>query len=63
MVNEMSIGLFITAIISIFAVVGAGDYQEATQQETAYCDMVKLHKETNGESGWPDYQGNYAQRC
>lgn len=63
MVSEMSIGLAITAIISIFAVVGAGDYQEATEQQTVYCKMVKLHKDTNGESGWPDYQGSYAKRC
>ena len=63
MMSEMSIALIITAIISLFAVVGAGDYQDAVQQEAAYCEMVKLHKKTNGESGWPDYKGSYAERC
>jgi hypothetical protein len=63
MINEMSIGLAITAIISIFALAGAGDYQDAVDEEAIYCKMVNLHKISNGKNGWPDYQKNYAKRC
>ena len=63
MMSEMSIGLAITAIISIFAVAGDWDYQDALDEQAHYCKMVNLHKITYGESGWPDYQRNYEERC
>lgn len=28
-----------------------------------YCAMVQIYKETNGERGWPDYNGDAAEVC
>lgn len=43
--------------------VGKMDFEDALRQQTTYCQMVSKYKETNGEFGWPDYQGTYDQRC
>jgi hypothetical protein len=28
-----------------------------------YCEMVKLHKQSKAELGWPDYRGIYLESC
>ena len=28
-----------------------------------YCEMVKIHIDSNGENGWPDYNNNYKELC
>lgn len=28
-----------------------------------YCKMVRIHQDTNGRHGWPDYQGAYESQC
>lgn len=50
----------ILALILIFVMMGlAGhmDYEEAGRQQDQYCEMVKLYKQSNGEKGWPAYNG------
>lgn len=38
-------------------------YDDITSQERLYCDMVKIFNESNGQYGWPDYQGNAQKLC
>ena len=44
-------------IVMLAGYVGYDDYQEAVRQENQYCEMVKLWKQTNGQAGWPAYNG------
>jgi hypothetical protein len=49
-------------LIAIFTVaalgfIGSVDAEDAQFQEEQYCAMVKLWKETRGQSGWPAYDG------
>jgi hypothetical protein len=37
--------------------VGNGDVEEAERQLETYCEMVQIWHDTNGESGWPPYEG------
>lgn len=32
-------------------------------QMTRYCNMVQLYQETDGQNGWPDYNGNAKEVC
>ena len=46
----------------LFGLVGTMDVQEEERQHTEYCEMVKLWKQTNGQRGWPAYNGEGACR-
>jgi len=37
--------------------VGNSDVEEAERQLETYCEMVQIWHDTNGESGWPPYEG------
>ena len=50
--------LAIAGLLLVFGLVGRADYQEAIAQEERYCDMIAIYDETNGESGWPAYDGD-----
>lgn len=50
------IGLLAVLVVAM-CLVGADDYEEAKRQEQHYCDMVQLWKQTNGEQGWPAFNG------
>ena len=50
------IGLLVVLVIAM-GLVGTDDYEEAKRQEQLYCDMVQLWKQTNGEHGWPAFNG------
>lgn len=41
----------------LFGLVGAMDFQEEERQHAEYCEMVNLWKQTNGQQGWPAYNG------
>ncbi len=41
----------------LFGLVGTMDFQEEERQHAEYCEMVKLWKQTNGQAGWPAYNG------
>jgi hypothetical protein len=46
--------LLATLAIGIFILTGGDDPQAEVD---IYCEMVDLYKQTNGEAGWPAYQG------
>jgi hypothetical protein len=48
-VMGMSVGIVLLALI--FS--EPDDYQARI-----YCDMRQIHKDTNGEFGWPDYRSD-----
>ena len=51
-----AIGVFLILIVA-FGIVGQSDFEEEQRQADQYCEMVKLWKQTNGQSGWPAYNG------
>ncbi len=56
MTRLQSIALAVAMAI-IFGVVGSMDAEDAELQAKHYCDMVQLYKQTNGQQGWPAYDG------
>lgn len=40
-----------------------GRPDDLDMQQATYCQMVKTFKATNGQYGWPDYNGNAAEVC
>jgi hypothetical protein len=49
--------LAIIGLIVAMGIVGQSDLEEAERQQAEYCEMVKLFKQTKGQSGWPAYNG------
>ena len=52
--------LTVIGIIIAMGIVGHMDFQEEERQHAEYCEMVKLWKQTNGQAGWPAYNGEGA---
>lgn len=50
--------LAVIGLIVAMGIVGQSDFEEAERQQAEYCDMVKLWKQTKGQSGWPAYNGD-----
>lgn len=44
-------------ILVLMGITGHMDFQEEKHQHVEYCEMVKLWKKTNGQKGWPAYNG------
>lgn len=44
-------------ILLAFGIVGHFDAEDEKLQTEQYCEMVKLWKETNGQAGWPAFNG------
>lgn len=44
-------------LLIAMGIVGQSDFEEAERQQAEYCEMVKLWKQTNGQKGWPAYNG------
>lgn len=60
----LSVSAIFAAVICLVALAQAnGTQSDHEMQQSYYCDMVKLYKESNGENGWPDYKRNYAEVC
>ena len=38
-------------------------YSYESEKEARYCQMVSAWHATDGEIGWPDYNGNYNEVC
>jgi len=53
---------FVTFIV-LAGLAGRVDYEEELRAEQAYCDNVKLYKDTQGKQGWPDYRELYNTMC
>ena len=56
-IKRYQVILAIIGIIIAMSIVGQSDLEEAERQQTEYCEMVKLWKQTNGRAGWPAYNG------
>jgi len=55
--------LFILIVLMFLLVILEGGVVD--DQDTKYCDMVKLHKDSGNDSniGWADYKNTYDQEC
>ena len=49
--------IILMTIIAALAVVGNADVIEAEMQQARYCEMVAAWDESNGQTGWPPYNG------
>lgn len=43
--------------IIVFTLTSEADYQAEQQQLNIYCEMVEIYQNTNGQYGWPAYDG------
>ena len=50
-------------VICALGWVGEMDFEDALQADRQYCEMVRLYKETDGATGWPDYENRYDRDC
>ena len=51
------------AFILLLGAVGSLDAHDADNRQALYCSMVETYQKTNGEHGWPDYNGNAKEVC
>ena len=59
-ISEHWLALAIVALIALLGLAGGGDYTEELNEQAHYCKMINLHKISNGELGWPDYENRKA---
>ena len=52
----MKTTVVLLALLGLFGLAGAMDYEDQQAQAALYCDMVKA-------GHWPDYQGTYRSEC
>mgnify|MGYP005992956555 CR=1 FL=1 len=55
--------MILLAIAAAYALSACVDTVALDGERATYCEMVKLHKQTGGELGWPDYRKAYATDC
>jgi len=55
-ISEHWLALGFVAILALMGIAGDDDYQEELNEQAHYCKMIHLHKISNGDSGWPDYE-------
>ena len=53
--EHLRAALIVIAIVVAF--IATWDTEHEKTQTAMYCEMVKIHKETGGELGWPPYKG------
>lgn len=55
----------LVGLMALLALSSLSSFDEHSEQkeERQYCEMVKLHKESGGENGWPDYKKQYDKVC
>jgi hypothetical protein len=51
----IAIGLFIVGLAVLH--VSSTDHKSARDDERMYCEMVDIHRASNGAYGWPPYKG------
>lgn len=49
--------ILVIFVLVLMGIAGHMDFQEEERQHAEYCEMVKLWKQTNGQAGWPAYNG------
>ena len=57
MIRRYKTPLAIIGIVIAMGIAGNMGVQEEERQAEQYCEMVKLWKQTNGQQGWPAYNG------
>lgn len=62
-INWRWIGIGFVIFIVLAGIAGRVDYEDALLEEQAYCENVRVFKETGGQRGWPDYNDNYDEMC
>lgn len=62
-VNNTIAFALVGAVILLLGAVGSLDAQDADNRQALYCSMVETYQKTNGEHGWPDYNGNAQEVC
>ena len=60
-VTTEKMAFILVLIVALIVMAILGDEPEHLQ--TNYCQMVTIYIESDGEFGWPDYKGNYAEVC
>ena len=56
-IKRYQVIMAVIGIVIAMGIVGQSDLEEDQRQADQYCEMVKLWKQTNGQSGWPAYDG------
>ena len=54
---------FLALGLGAMSMVGSMDFEDALHQNDRYCQMVQLFKDSDGATGWPDYNENYEEVC
>ena len=62
-VNNTIAFALVGAVFLLLGAVGSLDAQDADNRQALYCSMVETYQKTNGEHGWPDYNGNAQEVC
>lgn len=52
----MKTTVVLLALLGLFGLAGAMDYEDQQAEQEHYCEMVK-------GGYWPDYQGTYRREC
>jgi len=60
--NDLVVGVGCGLIALCALVAMSGDYEDQKQMDAHYCEMVRMHQDSGGENGWPDFKGSY-QDC
>ena len=55
--KQLALTAAIAAIIGVMGFVGNADMIEAEMQQARYCEMVAAWDASNGQTGWPPYNG------
>lgn len=55
-------GLFCILVLTALSLT-VDNHADMELQQQHYCDMVQLHKDSNGELGWPDYNNTFKENC
>jgi hypothetical protein len=62
-INWRWVGIGFVVFVVLAGAAGRVDYEEELRAEQAYCDNVKLYKDSRGQQGWPDYRELYNTMC
>lgn len=55
--------LFVMLFIGTIWVFTVDNSTPVMTDQDHYCEMVKIHIDSNGQYGWPDFRGIYYREC
>jgi hypothetical protein len=55
--QDLLIATGILCVLLAVLHVGSTDHKSARDDERMYCEMVEIHRASNGAYGWPPYKG------